>query len=340
MNPNPERARWLQVSITLDSELAEAVADLLSRVAPGGVAIEATQQETGSSAPVTVTAFLPADDTLTARRRQLEEGLWHLSCIRPLPAPVYAPLTETNWAEAWKVHYHPLPIGRRLLIVPAWRKPELGGRLPLVLEPGMAFGTGTHPTTQLMLVALEDLLRPGQPVADLGCGSGILSIAALLLGAHSVLAVDIDAEAVALTRHNAELNHVSDRLRVEQGSHDLLRRPDLAPPEGFPLVLANILAGVLAEMLQQGLASAVCPSGYLVLSGILQDQAASLCLVAQREGLELMETRSQDDWRLLILRRKAQAASGGGSLTTSNQDEGGATVLRVRLPLPGDETDR
>ncbi len=311
MRRTPDRARWLQVSLTLDGELAEPVADLMARVAPGGVAVEAAPPEKGSSGPVTVLAFLPDDDTLSERQRQLEEGLWHLSRIRPLPEPTYTPLAETDWSEAWKAHYHPLPIGRRLLIVPAWIQAEPGDRLPRLLEPGMAFGTGTHPTTQLMLAALEDLLQPGQVVADLGCGSGILSIAALLLGASSVLAVDIDPEAVSLTRHNADLNHVSDRLRVELGSHDLLRGPDLAPAQGFALVLANILAGVLVEMLEQGLARAVCPGGHLLLSGILEDQAAAVRLVAERTGMELVDMHAQADWGLLILRRKAQAASGG-----------------------------
>lgn len=310
MRRTPDRARWVQVSIKLDGELAEPVADLMARVAPGGVAIQAEGSDVQPLGPVTVVAFLPDDASLPARRRKLEEGLWHLGRIQSLPDPTYTLLAETDWTEAWKAHYHPLPIGRRLLIVPAWIKAEPGDRLPLLLEPGMAFGTGTHPTTQLMLAALEGLVQPGQAVADVGCGSGILSIAALLLGASSSLAVDIDPEAVSLTRHNADLNRVSDRLRVEIGSHDLLRRPDLAPAEGFPLVLANILAGVLAEMLEQGLAGAVRPGGYLLLSGILEDQAAALRLVAERTGMELADMHSQADWRLLILRRKTKAASG------------------------------
>ncbi len=304
MSPTPARSRWLQVSLTLDGELAEAVADLLARLAPGGVAIESAQPEAGTSGPVTVLAFLPDDEALPARQRQIEEGLWHLSRIRPLPEPTYTLLTETDWAEAWKVHYHPLPIGRRLLIVPAWLEADARGRLPLRLDPGMAFGTGTHPTTQLMLAGLEDLLRPGDAVADVGCGSGILSVAAALLGAASVLALDIDPEAVSLTRHNANLNHVTDRIRVALGSHDLLRRPDLAPADGFPLVLANILASVLAEMLERGLAGAVCPGGHLLLSGVLEDQAASLAHLAAQQGLDLVEMRAQADWRMLVLQRR------------------------------------
>ncbi|MEW6568528.1 MAG: 50S ribosomal protein L11 methyltransferase [Chloroflexota bacterium] len=310
MRRSPEgRRRWLQVAITLDGELAEPVADLLARLAPGGVALESAriednQDEGQPVGPVTVRAFLPEDDALPERRRQLEERLWHLSQICPLPSPSYTPLEDSDWSEAWKAHYRPLAVGRRLLILPAWLSAEPGDRLPLLLDPGMAFGTGTHPTTQLMLTALEDYLRPGDPVADLGCGSGVLSIAAVLLGAASVLALDIDEEAIALTRQNAARNGVTDRIRVEHGSHDLLRRPDLAPPGGFPLVLANILASVLERMLQQGLVEAVRPRGRLLLSGILEAQAESLQRLAVHSGLRLVETRSQEDWRLLVLERR------------------------------------
>ncbi len=304
MSGTPARARWLRVAITLDGELAEPVADLLGRVAPGGAAVEAAHTEDRPGDLVTVLAFLPDDESLPERRRRLEEGLWHLSQIRPLPSPSYTPLAEIDWTEAWRAHYRPLAIGRRLLIVPAWLTPEPGERLPLLLDPGMAFGTGTHPTTQLMLAALEDLLPPGEAVADLGCGSGILSIAAVLLGARSVLAVDIDAEAISLTRHNAGLNGVASRIRAELGSYDLLLSADLGAPGGFPLVLANILAGVLAEMLEQGLAATVCPGGHLLLSGILEDQTEDLQRLAEQQDLDLVETRSRADWRLLILKRR------------------------------------
>lgn len=309
MKPSPgARPGWLQVAITLESELAEPVADLLSRLAPGGVAVESAQfeDERGEAhpvGPVTVRAFLPSDSTLEDRRRRLEEGLWHLGQIRPLPEPTYSLLEEVDWSEAWKAHYQPIPVGRRLLILPAWLPNLPGERLPVILDPGMAFGTGTHPSTQLILTSLEDHLVSGEAVADLGCGSGILSIAAVVLGAGSALAIDIDPEAVALSRQNAARNGVEGRVRVERGSLELLRRPGLAPAGGFPLVLANILASTLTDMLHQGLAETVRSGGRLMLSGILETQAGALQGLCEQRGLRLIETRSQEDWRALVLER-------------------------------------
>jgi ribosomal protein L11 methyltransferase len=240
--------KWLEVSLTLESELAEAVADLLARFAPGGV----------------------SDDE--------------------------------NWAEAWKRHYHPIRVGRRLLILPAWLPPPADDDLLLILDPGMAFGTGTHPTTQLVLAILEEVLRPGQDVVDLGCGSGILSVAAARLEAGRVLALDIDPIAVNVARENLRRNRVDDRVRVELGSLERLRDPDR--PIQADVVLANILAPVLEGTIKDGLADALRPGGILVLSGILQDQVDALVEVAHQHGLEMVESRADGDWRALVMNRR------------------------------------
>jgi ribosomal protein L11 methyltransferase len=301
--------KWLEVSLTLDGELAEAVADLLARHAPGGVVIETSRIEDDpgeghAAGPVIVRAFLPADDALADRQQSLEQGLWHLGQIQALPVPVYQPVEEADWSETWKAHYRAIPIGRRLIILPAWLPQPPGGRLPLILDPGMAFGTGTHPTTQLVLATLEDHLQAGQVVADLGCGSGILSIAAARLGMSRVLAVDIDPQAVEIARQNVERNGLSDRIRVEPGSLEILEQAIQASGLGFDLIVANILAPVLEEMLEQGLPRLVEPGGLIVLSGILDYQAASLAERAAAHGLPLLETRAQADWRALVLKRK------------------------------------
>src|SRR6185436_12087771 len=169
--------------------------------------------------PVNVRAYLPADANLESTRAALEEALWHLGQILPLPSPKYQTVAEADWAEAWKVNFHPLRLGRRLMIVPAWLNPPLEPEdIPIRIDPGMAFGTGTHPTTQLCLAAIEKHLRPGQAVLDLGTGSGILSVAAAKLGAGPILALDIDAEAVRVARENTALNGVADRIQIEEGS--------------------------------------------------------------------------------------------------------------------------
>ncbi|UCF60105.1 MAG: 50S ribosomal protein L11 methyltransferase, partial [Anaerolineaceae bacterium] len=173
---------WLEVSSTVNGELAEAIAELFSRFASGGVAIESLGMEVDTSevqsaGMVIVRAYIPVDNQLELIKERIEEGLWHLSQIQPLPQPSFRLIKEQDWSQAWKSHYHTMPVGQRLLISPAWSQPASGDRLHVILDPGMAFGTGTHPTTRLCLVAIEDHLQAGQQVIDLGCGSGILSIA-------------------------------------------------------------------------------------------------------------------------------------------------------------------
>jgi ribosomal protein L11 methyltransferase len=255
---------------------------------------------------VVVRAYLPADAALDTTRARLEEGLWHLGRILPLPAPTYKSIAETDWSESWKANFKPLRIGRRLVVVPAWLSESPAVDLsrddvPIVLDPGMAFGTGTHPTTQLCLAAVERHLRPGQKVIDLGAGSGILSIAAAKLGSGPVLAYDIDAEAVRVAGENAALNGVAERLRVERGSLAEL----LAAGESAPLVLANILARVLVDLFDQGLARLVDPAGLMVLSGILEAQAYEVRAALQRGGLTLAAQEQIEDWVAIIARRPA-----------------------------------
>jgi ribosomal protein L11 methyltransferase len=299
--------RWLEVSLTVESELAEPIADLLSRLTPGGAAIEAATviddgKEGQPSGPYVVRGYLPVDDSLPEKRRRLEEGLWHLSRIRPLPDPVYRDIEEQDWAEAWKEHYRPIPIGRRLLIQPAWLSPPAGQRIPLVLDPGMAFGTGAHPSTQLVLAILEDVLRPGQTVLDLGCGSGILSVAAARLGAASTLALDIDPQAVHIARENIRRNGVAATVDVERGSLEALQHR--TPPFQADVILANILAPTLEQLITDGLGEVLAPAGRLVLSGILEHQTESLATHAARFGLDRVEVRAIADWRALVLTRR------------------------------------
>jgi len=301
---------WLEVSLTVSGEAAEAVADVLARFAPNGVVTEATQIETTSDepeghavGPVIVRAYLTADDQLEATRAQLEENLWHLGQILPLPAPQYKNVADADWAEAWKVNFHPIRIGRRLMIIPAWLNPPLApDDVPIRIDPGMAFGTGTHPTTQLCLAAIERHLKPGQPMLDLGTGSGILAIAAAKLGSGPILAVDIDEEAVRVARENIAANGVAAAIQVEPGS----LAETLAGKFGLtsaPLVMANILARVLVMMLEQGLARTIAPGGLLVLSGILEGQAYEVIAALKQQGLELAAQEKIEDWVALIARR-------------------------------------
>jgi ribosomal protein L11 methyltransferase len=301
---------WVEVSVTTSGELAEAVVELFTRYAPGAVASEEAAPRSGAAgAEVNVRAYLPDDHSLPALRRRIEEGLWHLSQIAPLPPPQFRPLEALDWTETWKVHYQPIPVGRSLLVLPAWMGPPQGGRVAIRMEPGMAFGTGTHPTTRLCLQAMEDLLRPGHQVLDLGCGSGILAIAAAKLGAARVVALDIDPLAVQAARQNSALNQVQHRVEASRGSLDGLLERD--HPARFDLVLANILAPTLQKLLQGGMAKVVRPGGWAVLSGVLDHQVASLVACAQEHGMQMDGELAMQDWRALVMKKPAPEIKDG-----------------------------
>jgi ribosomal protein L11 methyltransferase len=303
---------WLEVSLVVDGELAEAVAEVLGRYAPNGVAIQATdiKQDVGGEGigvgPLRVCAYLAADARLEETRQKLEQALWFLGRIRPMPEPQFKSIQDADWSEAWKAHYQPILVGDRLVIQPAWLENPAPERLAVLMEPGMAFGTGTHPTTQLCLQTLEARLEPGQNVIDVGCGSGILSIAAARLGAGKVVGVDIDREAIPIARENARLNDLAQRVDFHLGSVDELLRGEFGLTRA-PVVLANILATVIVRLLKVDLAELVEQGGILVLSGILESQLSgqdghlALLPILKQHGLRVIETRQIDDWVALVV---------------------------------------
>jgi ribosomal protein L11 methyltransferase len=296
----------LEVSVTTNEELAESVADVMARFAPGGVVlgyqtIEPDPDGEGTPrGPLIVRAYLPFDTELETQRQLLTEALWHLGQISSLPEPEFREVVEQDWSLEWKKNYHPLRIGSRLMILPSWIDlPPAPGDAVIRLDPGMAFGTGMHPTTQLCLEALEDLVVPGMEVIDVGCGSGILAIAALQLGAGRATGVDIDPEAVRIARENANLNGVGALAEFRPGSlQDLLSEGRSAP-----LVCANILAVVLRQMLSEGLANLLRPGGHLVLSGILEDQSGQVASDISANRLHLKEKLIREDWVALVVTR-------------------------------------
>ncbi len=300
---------WLEVSLTISGELAESVADVLARFAPGGVATERGVRFTGPEdegtpiEAVTVRAYLPADEHLEEARQKVQEALFYLGTIQPLPAPVFTPIADQNWMEAWKEHYQPIPVGKRLIIVPAWMESPDASRIAIQIDPGMAFGTGTHPTTQLCLELLESLITPHSSLIDIGCGSGILSIAALKLGADFALGVDIDEAAVKDSRENAQANGIRPEqfaLGVGSAAEILAGNYKI---RNAPLVLANILAPVIIRLFDSGLAGLVAPGGGIILSGILAEQAESVISAAHARGLRLIEKRQVGDWVALTCKR-------------------------------------
>jgi ribosomal protein L11 methyltransferase len=315
---------WLEVSLTVNGELAEAVADVLARFAPYGVTTEQAvdfvndEDEGTPVGPITLRAYLPADGDLEERRHKLEESLYYLGMIQPLPAPVFRPLADQNWMEAWKERYQPIPIGKKLIIVPAWLESPEAARVSIKIDPGMAFGTGTHPTTQLCLGQIEKCfdnerwtMDDGKAmvdvlpsvVIDVGCGSGILSIGALKLGADFALGVDIDEASVKASRENADANGIApDRFSIGLGSVTEILQGRF-PIRQAPLVLANILAPVIIRLFGVGLAELVAPGGLLILSGILTEQAESVVSAALDSGLKFVEKHQMGDWVAITCRR-------------------------------------
>ena len=299
---------WLEVSLTVNGELAEAVADVLARFAPNGVTTEqavdfVNDEDQGTpDGPVTVRAYLVADEKLEETRQKLEESLYYLGMIQPMPAPIFTTIPDENWMETWKVHYQPIAVGKRLIIVPAWLESPDKDRIPIKIDPGMAFGTGTHPTTQLCLELLETTASKGGQVIDVGCGSGILSIAALKLGAGFALGVDIDEASVKASRENADANGIPvDRFEVGKGSVAEILSGKYQI-RNAPLVLANILAPIIIRLFDMDLGKLLTRGGALILSGILVDQAAGVIAATEANGLKLVEKHQMGDWVALLVR--------------------------------------
>jgi ribosomal protein L11 methyltransferase len=267
-----------------------------------GVKFVNDEDEGTPTGDIMVRAYLPADENLEETRQKLEEALYYLGMIHPLPAASFTPIADQNWMEAWKARYKPIPIGKRLIILPVWIDSPEPQRVPIKIDPGMAFGTGTHPTTQLCLELLELTMDQAlaTSVIDVGCGSGILSVAALKLGAQTALAVDIDQASVKNTRENAEFNAIGEELIIGLGSVDEVRAGKF-PFKTAPVVLANILAPVLIRLFEAGMADLVETGGALILSGILEHQAQDVLAAAQKHGMTFKDQRQIADWVALLV---------------------------------------
>ena len=294
----------------VDGESAEAVAEVLQRYGHQGVAVEQDgiqpdiwdDGEVPPPQSLTLRAYLPDDPRLEAAKTQLETALGYMNLMRPMPKPQYRRLKESDWEHAWKVHYHPLRVGRRLLIRPLWIDVELtADDIEIALDPGMAFGTGAHPTTQLCLEALEDRVQSSSDILDLGCGSGILSIAAAKLGAGKVLALDTDRIAVEAAKENAAANGVADKITAEQGSLAAIK----TSARRFDLAVVNILARVILKLAENQLGAIVRPGGIAIFSGIIETQAQEVEAALRQTGLQPCARRQKGDWVLIEAQRPA-----------------------------------
>ena len=298
--------RWWRLSLPLQPELEESLLWKLDSLGLHRLAVQHAPERPDQR---NLLAWLPAPEWDEDQRRELVDSLRPLAETFGLafPQPEWVQLDDEDWSLTWKQHWQADPVGQRLLILPAWLEApqEHADRLVLRMDPGSAFGTGSHPTTRLCLEALEARPPVGLTVADLGCGSGVLSLAALALGAERVLAADTDSLAVRATRDNAGLNGLTDQqLSVQQGSVEVLAAMHAGQPS--ELLLCNILAPVI-EALAPQFTSVLAPGGRGLLSGLLVEQAPRLTSVLEGLGWSVTELGSQGRWGLLEIQRPKTA---------------------------------
>ncbi|GLI37881.1 50S ribosomal protein L11 methyltransferase [Geobacter hydrogenophilus] len=292
---------WAEVACEVPAAMVDLLADFLVELSGNGVSIDNLELDTFSldtmdEAPVkTVRAYFTPDDELEGKLdaliRFIQEHAPAYGDAAPAP-PTVTTIREEDWATGWRQHFAPTRIGRKLVIKPTWEpfSPEPGD-LVIELDPGMAFGTGTHPTTRLCLEALEKLGTAGD-VLDVGTGSGILAMAAVKLGAQRVVGTDIDPDAVAVARENCAMNGVTA---------ELVTTPLADIPGQFAVVLANILAEDLVRMAAD-LTAKVAPGGFLILSGILVERESYVIDGFASTGLTLAETTREGEWSCLLYR--------------------------------------
>lgn len=309
--------QWIEVNVAVTHEAVEAVADMLTSIGSKGVAIEDPQlindlrnsgtwelcdiPEQENTEVVTVSAYYADDEKLEKRLAEIDEqlalieeriGKYRFGNTR------FRKVSEQDWANEWKQYFHVTHVGKSLVIKPSWEKyaPKEGEHV-IEIDPGMAFGTGTHHTTNMMMERLEKVITPDSTVFNVGTGSGILAIAAAMLGAKSVKAVDIDAVAVRVAKENVADNGLSDQIEVREG--DLLHGT-----EGkADVIIANIIADIVI-MLLQDIPQKLNDDGVLLASGIIEERMPDVEAAAQAQGLYVDAVDHRGGWVVMQMKKK------------------------------------
>ena len=284
--------RWLEIAVRMDPSDVDDVRITLSRWVGSTLAVEDSRD--GASEPVVVRAYVPDGPECMLTRHAIEQALWHLGATgaASLREPEVRWIQPNDYLNQWREFYQPLPIGRRFIVVPSWLDAPETERQIIRLDPGMAFGTGLHPTTQLAVEAVERTVQTGATVIDVGTGSGILAIVAACRGALQVLAIDTDADAVRTASGNISANGCDDRVVVADGS---------LPIDGFDpadVLVANIVADVHLRCLH-AYAKTVRSGGTAILGGVTMARAAEVRDAAQDRGFDIASESQRDDWACL-----------------------------------------
>ena len=310
--------RWAEMSVQCLPDASDAVSYAFLEAGCGGVM-------TQGSETLTVTGSLPVTDELSGKINELMNHLdrlpeFGLSALVEGLTLRYA--EDEDWANAWKQYFKPIKLGKRLVIKPSWEEyAAQGDELIIELDPGMAFGTGAHPTTQLCLRAMELLVKPGMTVADIGTGSGILALAAARLGATSVFATDIDILPRKIARENIAHNQLQSTIQLlEMDEFDLVAHD-------CDVVIANIIANTIIELAPE-IAARIKPNGIFIASGIVEEHHDTVKDALAAVGLNLLQTLRDDIWVCLVARHEATA-----------KDDAALARASAELPPLGDQLD-
>jgi ribosomal protein L11 methyltransferase len=290
---------WLELAVEIHPSLVEAVSSFLIEQGSPGV----IQEELPGPAhrkKERIIAYFPNDRGFRTKGKKIQAFLLSVSQLHPSSFTFHRRvIKEEKWAEAWKSHFKPLPVTPRLVIKPPWEEsPQKKGEVVIEIDPGMAFGTGTHPSTQMCLQALEEIIlsSPYSPsVLDVGTGSGILAIAARKLGARQVLAIDIDPVAIACARKNGAANNINRGIDFRVGSLDRLRRI-------FDIIIANLLPQELLKV-APFLPKRMSSGGTLIISGFLRGQKKEVTSAFAKERLRVLRSRESKGWACFVLRK-------------------------------------
>ena len=291
--------KWIELSVVADSELIDPLVQIFDRYSKNGVVLENVGENIGYSNNATkVRTYLKSDTDYEIVFNQIDIGVRLLAHVGEVSELSKRVLNEKEWHESWKKHFSILEIGKTLAIVPSWLKSKkVNRKIVIELDPGMAFGTGHHPTTRMCLEMLETLVKPCHAVLDLGCGSGILSIASAKMGSEKVIGIDNDETAIKVARENIKINGIGDSVSISNGS---------VPNKNIDkysndIVVANISSKVILDLSKE-ITEYLKPKGYLLISGFLDNTESEIIDVFKKLNLNVVSKLGTADWVALCLR--------------------------------------